>query len=308
MHKLYIGNETYLSLNNAKAMIKELLSKSDSTYISLDLEKTNSTQAMETISSNTLFSTSRVVFLKRVYRNKDREHLIPFLLEYLQKNQTDTFIIWEDQKVSAVTKYVKYFKTNKSLVEYNKLNRNEFLKYAKDKCIEISLNLDTSLISLLSDYSNYDVERLDNNIKKLKLIEKERYSKEDILEITENTLEQDIWKLLDEYNKQGGRPLEILENLFKQGLDPLFIIPMISRNLRLIALTKYLLTQNKRSSEIASLIKVHPFTVRPLIETTYRYDWEKIKTKYQKLSNLDYNIKTGGIEPKLGLTLFCTTL
>ena len=83
---------------------------------------------------------------------------------------------------------------------------------------------------------------------------------------------------------------------------------MIARNLRLVTLTKYLLSQDTPFQEIASLIKVPPFTVRPLVEASNKYDWDKIKNKYEKLCNLDYEIKIGKIDSKLGLTLFCTTV
>ncbi|KUK75911.1 MAG: DNA polymerase III subunit delta, partial [candidate division WS6 bacterium 34_10] len=39
-----------------------------------------------------------------------------------------------------------------------------------------------------------------------------------------------------------------------------------------------------------------------------QYSEEKIKLLYSKLSNLDYQIKTGKIEPNLGLTLICPFL
>lgn len=308
MYKLYIGNETYISFNHAKEMVNDLLSQPDITYVHIDAERVNGQDLIEKISSNSLFSTSRVIFLKRLYRNKEKDLLIPFLLEHLEKNISDSIVIWEDQKVSSVTKYVKFFKSQNSLEEYNKLSKVQFKKYAKDLCTKYSLPLDNILIEILSQYSNYDIERFDNSLKKLKLLEKEQYDEEDIHQVAANTLEQDIWKLLDQMNIQGGKPIEILENLLKQGIDPLYIIPMIARNLRLITLTKYLIEKNTSYSEIASLIKIPPFTVKPLVDVSSRYNWDKIKSKYEKLSSLDYNIKIGLIEPKLGLTLFCTTI
>ncbi len=308
MYKLYIGNETHISFNHAKAQVKQLLIESDLSYISLDAEKKDSGEIIEILSSNSLFSDRRVLFLKRFYRNKDRDKLIPFLLEYLEKNDRDELVIWEDQKVSSATKYVKYFKAKNLLEEHNTLNKIGFKKYVKDKCIENNISLDSNLIEILSQYSNYDTQRAENNIKKLRLLEKEQIRKEDILNIVENTIENDIWKLLDEMNNRDGKALDTLENLFKQKIDPLYIIPMVARNLRLITLTKHLISNNASYSDIASAAKIPPFTVKPLIDTAQRYEWEKIKSKYEKLSNLDYEIKVGRIEPKLGLTLFCTIM
>ena len=81
---------------------------------------------------------------------------------------------------------------------------------------------------------------------------------------------------------------------------------MIARNLRLILLTKHLTSMNASYSQIASKLKIPPFTVKPLLTASDKYDWNDIKKKYEKLCSLDYEAKTGRIDPKLGLTLFCT--
>ncbi len=309
MYKLYIGNETYLSFKNARIALKELIENTDSEYISIDAEKIDSSKIIELLSSQSLFNKPRVLFIKRLYKNKDKETLIPSLFEYLEKDSTDNVILWEDQKVSSITKYVKFFKSKKLLEEYNKLTKPSFNKYARELCLEYNLSIDNQLINTLSNYSNYSVERLENSIKKIKLLsDSQTVTKNDIDSIVVDTLEQDIWILLDEMNSSQGKPLLVLERILKQGIDSKYILPMIARNLRLITLTKYLTTNSSSFSEIASLLKIPPFTVRPLVEASNKYDWEQIKSKYEKLSNLDYEIKIGKIDSKLGLTLFCTTM
>lgn len=309
MYKLYIGNETYLSFKNARIALKELIENTDSEYISIDAEKIDSSKIIDLLSSQSLFNKPRVLFIKRLYKNKDKESLIPSLFEYLEKSSTDNVILWEDQKVSSITKYVKFFKSKKLLEEYNKLTKPSFNKYARELCLEYNLSIDNQLINTLSNYSNYSVERLENSIKKIKLLSNsETVTKNEIDSIVVDTLEQDIWILLDEMNSSQGKPLLVLERILKQGIDSKYILPMIARNLRLITLTKYLITNSSSFSEIASLLKIPPFTVRPLVEASNKYDWEQIKSKYEKLSNLDYEIKIGKIDSKLGLTLFCTTM
>ncbi len=308
MNTLFIGNETYLSLKNAKLYIKELLKEGNLEYVMIDGEKTESSKIIDTLSSQSLFNLPKVIFLKRPYKNKDRENLIPFLLEYLEENSSNTLVIWEDQKVSSVTKYVKYFKKNNSLQEYNKLTKPSFNKYTKELVLQYGINIPSPLITLLSQYSNFDTQRLENNILKLKLLGKELISKDDIQFLIQDTLEQDIWKLLDEMNSKDGKPLIILEDILTQKVDPKYILPMIIRNIRLITQAKYLISNNYNYSQIASVLKIPPFTLPPIVQTSNRYDWEKIKSKYEKLSNLDYEIKVGRIDSKLGLTLFCTTI
>lgn len=309
MYKLYIGNETYLSLKKAQDDINELLKNGNIEYISIDAEKTESSKITDVLSSQSLFGLPRLVFLKRLYKNKDKENLIPYILDFLEQNTKDYVIIWEDQKVSSITKYVKFFKSKNSIIEVNKMNKPAFAKFAKDLFKEYSLEVDNDMINLLCTYSNYDAQRLENNIKKLSLLNLDRkIEKDDIKDVVADTLEEDIWKLLDAMNKKEGQPLTVLEQIFNQQIDPKYIFPMIVRNMRLITMTKYLIEHNYKYSEIASILGVPPFTVGALVQASSKYDWDKIMGKYEKLCNLDYEIKIGKIDPKLGLTLFCTTV
>ncbi len=309
MYKLYIGNETYLSLKRAQEDIRELLKNGNLEYISLDAEETESSKIIELLSSQSLFNLPRLIFLKRLYKNKDRENLIPYILEFLKNNTADNIIIWEDQKISSVTKYVKFFKTTNSFVEVNKMYKPAFIKFANELSKEYGLDMNREVITLLCTYSNYDTQRLENNIKKLYLLElNKKIEKEDVRNVIADTLEDDIWKLLDEMNKTKGQPLKILERILSQRVDPKYIFPMIARNMRLITMTKYLIDHHYKYSEIASIVGVPPFTVKTLVEASDKYNWDKIMSKYEKLCNLDYEIKIGRIDPKLGLTLFCTTV
>ena len=308
MYKLYIGNETYISLAQAKKFVTILRENSDFEYITLDAEKVKANDLVDLLSSPSLFNSSRLIFLKRVYRNKEREAIVNFLLEYLPNNTTDKIVIWEDQKVSAVTKYVKFFKSNNQLEEYTKFNKRSFLTWAKEVIKQMDMNIDSNAINLLCTYSNYDSQRFENNLKKLKLIEKESITEEDIREFSPDTLEEDIWKLLDEINSENGKPLLILENLLKNSVDPHFIIAMILRNIRLLTMTKYLVEKNTQYSQMASILKIPPFTLSPLVNASHKYTEERVNKIYEKLSSLDYEIKVGRIEPKLGLTLLCTIL
>lgn len=308
MYKLYIGNETYLSFTEAKRFVKNLRDESEFEYLSMDAEKIKAGELIDVLSSNSLFNTQRIIFLKRVYRNKEKDSIISFLLEYLDSNSTDYIVIWEDQKVSSVTKYVKFFKQKNLLEEYTKFNKRTFASWAKNILNQEALNINSNALDLLIQYSNYDTERFQNGIKKLKLLDSDLISENDIRELHPNTFEQDIWKLLDEINSEDGQPLLILENLFKQEVDPNYIISMIVRNVRLITMAKHMVKNGSSYSEIASALRIPPFTVGPIVNSANRYSSEKVKTVYEKLSSLDYEIKVGRIEPKLGLTLLCTIL
>lgn len=308
MFKLYIGNEPYLSLREALNLVIQVRESQTAEYISIDAEKTDPSVLIDTLSSQNLFSPQRIILLKRVYRNKNKDVLITFLLEHLPNNRTDTIIIWEDQKVSSVTKYVKFFKSQNLLEEYNQLNKRTFQTWAKQEVDDMNLKLDSNTIRLLAEYSNYDPERFGNNLKKIKLLDKELVTQEDIKDIAPYTLEDDIWTLLDQINSSDRNTLLTLERVLKQGIDANYVIAMIARNLRLLTMIKSLKEKGAVGNEIASILRIPPFTVPSLSKASDRYTMDKLKYIYEKICSLDYEIKVGRISGDLGLTVLCTIL
>lgn len=308
MFKLYIGNEPYLSLREALRFVSELRKTEHIEYLSIDAEKVDIAVLIDTLSSQSLFTSQRLILLKRPYRNKNKESLISFLLEYLPNGTTDTIIIWEDQKVSSVTKYVKFFKAEKQLEEYNKLNKRTFITWAQKEVETIQVQLERSALQLLGEYSNYNPERFVNNVKKLKLLEKDSFTKDDVIEFAPDTLESDIWYLLDQINNNSKNTLLVLEKIMKQGVDSNYIISMIARNIRLVTMVKDLKNKGVSSREMASVLRVPPFTLPSLSQASDRYTMEKLKYIYEKMCSLDYEIKVGRIAPEVGLTVLCTIL
>jgi len=309
MNKLFHGKETFLSLREAKREIRDILKKKSVEKIIIEGDKISPESVLDLLNANSLFTSERLIFIKRLYRNKDKAILIPYLLEFLKKNQNNTHvIIWEDQKIRSITKYFKYFQSNNQTKESPELNKRTFLTWAFQETKEKGITLEKPLIKILSERTNFSPESFVNEIQKLKLTGKRTFKEEDIVKDTTDSLEYDIWKLIGSINSKGdnsGR-IEILERILSQEVDVHYIIAMLARNLRLTIQIKELLEDKKKSREIASLLKIPPFIIPQMQNIAKGYSKEKISLLYEKLSSLDYEIKRGRIEPSLGITLLIT--
>src|SRR5690606_19040819 len=131
---LYHGEDSYLSLLQAKERTKELNdSLGDSTVVTLDADTTDSTTIISKISSNEMFSTKKVILLKRITKNKDKERLTETLTTLLQTEDGVPVIFWEDHKVNGVTKFYKFFKKNGALEEFAPMKQPSFVKWAREQ-------------------------------------------------------------------------------------------------------------------------------------------------------------------------------
>ena len=72
-YKLYHGNSAYLSLELVNRKIEE--NKDDTTeVVVIDAENTSAQVLIDTLASPTLFTSNRILLLKRTYKNKEKEN------------------------------------------------------------------------------------------------------------------------------------------------------------------------------------------------------------------------------------------
>lgn len=311
-YRLYHGNSPFLSLEALNTKLEHLKATNPLVEISfLEAETSDPNKIVDEILSQSLFSSTRIFILKRIYRNKKKELFLEKILNLIEQNTSkDIVLFWEDQKIKANTKYYKFFLKGNNIEEQDALNKRTFIPWAKARIAKSELKIEANALKELSERTNYDPERLNMEIEKFRLNdEKKSISIDDVESLTTDTLERDIWSLIDAINESDTvKSMNILENLNKQSVDPNYIISMLARNLRLITLTKFLLEKDSSSREIASALKVPPFLVPNLIKGAKKYSNERLVTIFTKLSNLDFQIKTGQIDGVLGLTLICPYL
>ncbi|MHC1716523.1 MAG: DNA polymerase III subunit delta [Candidatus Dojkabacteria bacterium] len=311
-YKLYHGSSSYLSLERVHSYISEIKATESSTEIKfVDADSCDPDKLLDLLSSQDLFSPKRAFILKRLNKNKKKDLVIEKISTLLtSKDSLDILIFWEDQKIKANTKYFKIFKEEKSIEEADELNKRSFIPWLRSRLQDANLKIEPDAIKDFARRTNYDPERSLSEIEKFCLNDNDKIiTKEDINLLITDTLEENIWALIDAINQWNKpRSIEILENLTKQSVDPNYTISMLGRNIRLVTLTKFLLQENHSSKDIASLLKVPPFLIPSLISTSRSYKEEKLVTIYSKLSNLDFQIKTGKIDGNLGLTLICPYL
>ena len=306
-YKLYHGTSSFLSLEVVHHEINKLKEKDSSLSLTLvEADSSTPQKIIDTISSPSLFSKNRIIFLKRVNKNKEKKVITENVLELL-KNETskDILIFWEDEKVRSNSKYYKFFKEQDCIEEINELNKRTFFPWLRDELNRQKLKIDQSVIKELAEKTNYDPERCVNELKKFKLNNSEKIIKiEDIETFTSDTIEKDIWNLIDAINEGDKvKSISVLENLHTQTIDANYILSMLARNTRLVFLTKELLENGKSSREISSILRIPPFTTPSIIKMANNSPLEKLKILYIKLSNLDYQIKKGKIDPDLGISL-----
>lgn len=303
MIELYHGKDEFISFREVKKRIKELTNEIPNiSIVNIESNEKSSQDIINTIFSQDMFNTYKIVLIKRLSENKEKEGLI----EYLQKNISsipkDTRVIfWEDSKIASNTKYFKLFKKP---FTFDEMNKPSFYKWAQNELKDNEINCTRQTVITLCSRTDYKPERLVQELDKYILLNIKDLTEEIVIKETTDTLEEAIWNLTKALNVGTKSEIfTILDRLYKQDVDINFIISMVARNLRLTSEVKYLHEKESTNSEICSKLRIPPFTLPELLSYAKQTEWMKIKYLYEKLSSLDYEIKRGNIDANTGLVL-----
>lgn len=166
-------------------------------------------------------------------------------------------------------------------------------------------------IKSLMDLIGNDLWTLDQELEKLALYASGRnIEEEDVRQMVSQAKEANIFSAVDAMI--GGRPgvaLDLLRQLREDGREAPYIIGMIGRQLRLMALARDLTERGVPQGEMGKRLGVaSQYAVRKTVEQARRHSGEDLSWRYRRLLDTDLAIKRGRLNPGLALELLVAEL
>lgn len=166
-------------------------------------------------------------------------------------------------------------------------------------------------VNALANLVNNDLWTLDRELEKLSLYCGQRpIEEEDVRQMVAQVREASIFGAVDAILEGNpGLAVELLRQLARDGRDPSYIITMVARQLRLIALAKDLTQQGMAPNDVGSQIGVTAqYPLRKTLEQSRRLSWDDLNRRYRRLLDADLAIKRGRQEPDAALELMVADL
>lgn len=282
-------------------------------------EKASAEKIINAFETANLLAPKRLVVIKRLIASEP-ETGQKMISEFFRKRKSSLIegkdliiVFWEEYQPKKSNLIYKFLEKNAKKQNFEKLTGIKLNSWiiGKIKKINPESSISKPALEKLVLYAGNETIVLDKEIEKLVNYSGEKMIDEDDIDTLINAnFDSNIFATVDAIGVNNKKEaLFLLHQHLKKGDDPFYIFSMFLyqfRNLLKIADLK----ESGISSEyeISKITKMHPFVIRKSIGQIRSFTVIKLKKIYQRLGNMDTEIKTGKIDINLALDKFVAEL
>ncbi len=298
----------YLLHHNVEAKIKEF-NVDPFNIMRYDLLENKSEDILEDMQTISFFFEQKVIVIKNIQiLDKEDDEIFKKWIAYFEKPNPDVYVIIEMLEALPKTSRIQELLMKYAFIEkINDMKKDEYPVFVKNMFKKFNYVISDEAVNSLLERTNYDFLLLSQEAEKLMLFSydsKEISEKEVILLVSRN-LEENIFELTNALlSKDQAKTIEIFYDLVARNEDPLRILNFIVSKIRELIHTKLLIDKGYRQDEIADHFNIRSGRAYYLLKNAQKADFNILEDHLKKLSKLDYEIKSGKIDKKLGLELY----
>ena len=311
-------NNVYLIYGNNYSLIKREIDKIKEDTLDVvkyDLSNTKVDELLDDASCISLFSGKKVLigenalFLTSSDTTTDND--LTYLEKYLKDNNHENITIFYvlKEKLDDRKKIVKLFKDRAKVISFEDIDDKNLYKFVLDEFKKEGFKLDIKTANYFVSYVGKNIDIIISEINKMKIYKDNNklITIDDINNISSKGFNDNVFDLTDAIMKKDfDKIFGVYNDLITIGEDEIKILSLISNQFILVYQCKLLDESNCDQKAIANLLNVHPYRVKLALETDYMT--YELKNIIKKLHDLDFKIKSGNIDKKVGLKNFFINL
>jgi DNA polymerase-3 subunit delta len=232
------------------------------------------------------------------------------LASYIKQMPETTVLMLVDGEVKGQNPLLKKLSPLAEVRTFPLLRGKDLKAWIQKRVKEEGGDITPQAVNLLAELIGGDLWAMNGEIQKLVLYSRERpISEDDVRQLVSYVQEANIFALVDAV-AEGRTELaqRILHRLYREGMEPTYILVMITRQFRLIAQARDLEPGLSRLQIQDKLGLKLSYALDKTLSQAKLYDFEGVKRAYDKLLETDLAIKTGKYSDKLALELLVTDL
>jgi DNA polymerase III subunit delta len=220
-----------------------------------------------------------------------------------------TDVVFIDGKTSSANSILTAIKgLGSELVkarEYSPMRRDSLGEWIRDRAAQKGANVEPQAIAELAEIVGPNLWALNGEIEKLAIYVGDRpITLADVQSLVAGNREASVFELVDAImDKRPGAALEVCETLLDSGATGPYLISMIARQARMVAVAQDLAARKVPQNEWAQRIGTSSdFVVRKTSEQARRFSPDAVRGLYRLLLETDIAMKTSDTTDELALT------
>ena len=215
------------------------------------------------------------------------------------------------ENIDSRKKLIKKIKEVGEVKEFSNFNEKEIASYIVKAVADANLKISRDDAEFLVNYTRLDFANIKKELEKLLLYcdEKKVITREDIELLATRSLEYDVFSLTNElFGKNYSRLRVVYNSLVLKKEEPIFLLSLISGQLRIYYKVKVLLNEHYSQKDIARELGVHPYRVQLAAQGIRNYSVDKIMKTLILAADYDKLLKSSYMDKYLILDLFINKL
>ncbi len=209
-------------------------------------------------------------------------------------------LLYERQGLLKKDKIVAFIGKYGKLQEFDSLSGASLKKWAKEEFARLGKEINEDALALLIEYASGDLWQMSNEINKLVNYNPVGVKKEDVLALVKPKTEVNIFDTVDAIAvKDKKRAVGLLRSHIEKGDSPIYLLAMIASQMRNIISVKGSHGENPG---------LHPFVARKSIQQAKNFSLDDLKIIYDRILELDTEIKIGKIDPDIVLDVLISEI
>jgi len=301
---LLYGSDTYRSLEKLAEFKKKFLREVDPSglnMVELDGEKLVVDNFHSAVSPMSFLAKRRMVIVKELLTKNRQKTVFKDIEEsILQYNDQNTIIIFWESEPNTTTSLFQLLVKQKYRYEFKQLTALQFEQWIFAKITAQGGFIERQGLLLLAKSTAGDLFRASQEIDKLlSYASGRKLSVADIELLVLPPQDEVIFHLTDALSEQDlGRFYSLLDEQTKSGSNGIYLLTMITKQLRLLLLLKEYTQHHQQVNaySLAPKIGFHPYAVQKSLPFVTRFKRSDLVSLYKGFIELDGLLKIGQAE------------
>lgn len=312
---LYYGIDLYIIKQKTNQLITQF-GLDEYNVTTYDMEEINIEDAVNDAFTIPFMANMKMVIVKNAYflsnegaPKKEIKHNLDSLKRYIENAPEESIMVLQVpyQKLDERKAMTKLLKQVAVVEECTPLQEQDLRGWVKRQLGKHGIAIEADALNELLKRVENNTEVLVSETTKLVLYAEDLrvVDLETVKKVITKNVEDNVYEITNSLLvNERGRALEIYNDLIMHSEDPLRILGILATKYREILHTKLLLDEGKDKSEIATYFNATSGRTFYIMKNARSVRMDVVESQLKKLEELDFQIKTGQIDKKIGLELF----